>query len=586
MIRLILALFLVGCATAGPDSKEDIPPETATGWRSLESVSAQKYMVAAATPWATKAGLEILRAGGSAVDAAIAVELVLSLTEPQSSGVGGGAFLLHFDAETGDLAGFDGRETAPAAARADRFLDGDSKPRSFFEAVIGGQSVGVPGVVRMFDLAHRKHGKLPWARLFEPAIRLADAGFPLSPRLHGLLERFPFPADMAAGFAMYHRADGSPKPIGTTLKNPEYASLLRLVAQGGADAFYGGAIAADIAQAVASAPRNPAPLTVQDLAGYAAVEREAVCAPYRRYEVCGFPPPTSGGITPLQILGVLAHFDLKRHDVDSAETAHLFAEASRLAYADRGLYLADPDFVNVPSTLLDPGYLARRAALVDPARSMGIAKPGSPPGVHAGAFARDASPELPSTSHVVVVDAQGDTVSMTASIESAFGSRIQVRGFLLNNELTDFSFVPERDGKPVANRLAPGKRPRSSMAPMLVFHGRKTGEKRRLALAIGSPGGSRIIEYVTLAVVRILDYGLDVQEALSHPNVVNRNGPTELEKMDGGAGWAERTRAALEALGHEVKVRELNSGIHAIRAVPGGLVGAADPRREGLVLGD
>ncbi len=578
-------LCAVACATT-ETNKEDIPPEAATGLRQLEAVTASKYMVSSANPHATRAGLEILRQGGSAVDATIAMAVTITMTEPQSSGIGGGAFLMHFEAKNGDVQAFDGRETAPASARGDMFLDAAGKPRTFWDAVVGGLSVGVPGQLRMLELAHKTHGELPWKALFQPAIRLADGGFEVSNRLHLLLGKDPFLKTMAVARAHYYTADGAPKPVGTVLKNPAYAATLRAVAAGGADAFYTGAIAADIARAVTEATRNATPLTAADLSAYKAMVRAPVCGGYRTWEVCGMPPPTSGGITPLQILGVLSHFDVKALGADSVEMAHLFAEASRLAYADRGLYLADPDFVKIPSTLLDPDYLAQRAKLIDMTKSMGKATAGTPPGAAALERAEDASLEIPSTSHMVAVDAAGNAVSMTASIESAFGSRIMVGGFLLNNELTDFSFVAARGEKPVANRVEPNKRPRSSMSPVLVFHPRKAGERRRLHLAVGSPGGSRIIEYVTLALVRILDHGIALQDALGRPNIVNRNGKTELERMAGQAAWAERMRAGLLALGHEVQVRDLNSGLQALMAIEGGYVGAADPRREGIALGD
>ena len=580
-LTVALCLVSVACGTTQPPSREDIPPEEATGLRRLEAVRAKTNMVVAATPLAARAGQEMLEAGGSAMDATVAAALMLTLTEPQSSGIGGGAFLLYHDSGSGNVAAYDGRETAPASARPDMFLKEDGEPRPFWEAVAGGLSVGIPGQLRMLELAHRQHGRLPWARLFEPAIERAEAGFFVSPRLHKLLSLDPFLRTLPAAGALYYTADGRPLPVGTVLKNPALAATFRTVAEGGAAAFYSGPLADRIVAAVSGAPRNPAQLTAADLSGYEAKVRAPVCLRYRRWRVCGFPPPTSGGVTSLQILGLLGHFDLAGKAHDSADFLHLFTEASRLAYADRALYLADPDFVpDVPVRgLLDADYLTTRARSIDPTRSMGKASPGTPPGADTGQWGPDASPQLPSTTHVVVVDAEGNGASMTASIESAFGSHLLVGGFLLNNELTDFSFRPEVDGKPVANRVQPGKRPRSSMSPMLVF------EDRQLVLAVGSAGGSRIIEYVTLAIVRVLDFGLDVQTALNQPNVVNRNGKTELERMVGQEAWLERARAALTALGHEVEIRDLNSGLHALQVTPDGLVGAVDPRREGLVVG-
>ena len=569
------------CVTAGVLDREGIAPEAATGFRSLSSVESQRTMVASANPHASHAGQAMLRAGGSATDAVIAMSLVLTLVEPQSSGIGGGAFLLRFDAATGSVLAYDGRETAPGSASPTQFLDGDTgAPLAFLDAAIGGTSVGVPGLLRMLEMAHAAHGHLPWARLFAPAIALAEDGFLISPRLHALVAGDQALAGSPSVRSTFYDADGVPRAVGDRLTSPALAEVLRAVATGGADAFYSGPLAQDIVDGVNGAWRRPGSMTLADLAGYRAVVRDPVCAPYRAWRVCGMGPPTSGGITVLQILGILSHFDVAKLGVGAPEAVHLFAEASRLAYADRAVYIADPDHIDVPTAaLLAPDYLARRAALITPGRALGTADPGQ---LDREAGAPDISPELPSTSHMVAVDAQGNAVTMTASIEHAFGSRIMVRGFLLNNELTDFAFQPEVDGRPVANRLAPGKRPRSSMAPTLVLDG--AGEK--LVMALGSPGGSRIIDYVARTLVWTLDFGLDVQTAIAAPNVVNRNGKTEIEGMPGHETWTTRTRAALTALGHDVVVRDLNSGLQAIQVTPTGYRGGADPRREGLVLGD
>ena len=570
-----------GAPPAASASKEDIPPEAATGLRQLSGVRAERQMIASANPYASEAGLEMLRAGGSAVDAAVAIALVLTLVEPQSSGIGGGAFLLHYDAQGGRVQSYDGREVAPASARPDMFLVGGA-PRGFLDAVIGGLSVGVPGELRMLELAHRTHGKLPWSRLFEPAIRLAEEGFVLSERLHQLLALDERLARMAGAGTYFYQPDGTPKPVGTVLKNPELGATLRAVASGGADAFHRGEIARDMVAAVRKAPRNPSGMTLADVEGYRAVERPAVCMSYRSWKVCGMPPPSSGGVTTLEILGLLERFDMSAWKERSVESAHLFAEAGRLAYADRDRYLADPDFVKVPSDgLLDRAYLARRSKLIDPQRAAGLVGPGEVVDGGALRWGDDASGDLPSTSHLVVVDDAGNVVSMTASIESAFGSHLMVRGFLLNNELTDFSFLPEVDGKPVANRVEPGKRPRSSMAPVLVLDA-----EGRFLLALGSPGGSRIIAYVARTLVQILDGGLEPQLAIARPNVANRNGVTEIERMPGAEAWAATLEAALAGRGHQVKVGDLNSGLQAIMRVEGGYVGGADPRREGVVVGD
>lgn len=538
-------------------------------------------MVATANPHASQAGLEMLRAGGSALDAAIAAQLVLNLTEPQSSGIGGGAFVMHWDQAARRVSAYDGRETAPAAARPDRFLQPDGKPMSIGEAISSGRSIGVPGLLRVLHLAHAKHGRLPWARLFQPAIRLSEQGFPVSPRLHALIKSDPILKLNAATRAYFYLRDGSPLPVGYRLKNPQFAAVLRQVAQEGPDAFYRGPVAHDIVAAVAAHPR-PGDLTEQDLAAYRAVEREAICGSYRAHRICGMPPPSSGGIGVLAILGVLERFPIAGMRVGSSGAVHLFAEAGRLAYADRDHYVGDPDFVQVPAAgLIDRGYLRGRAKLVNPGRSMVHALPGSPAGVRT-AMGTDATVEAAGTSHVSVVDAQGNAVAMTTTIESPFGSRILVRGFLLNNELTDFSFTPDEGGKPVANRVEPGKRPRSSMSPTFVFARGGAVPGGSFLMTLGSPGGSAIINYVAKTLVSVLDWKLDIQQAIAAPNMGSRNRETEIEK-----GTAlESIAAALRALGHPVGAVELNSGLHGIMRTPGGLAGGADPRREGIAVGE
>ena len=537
---------------------------------------ASRHMIAAANPLAAAAGLDILRQGGSAVDAAIAAQMVLNLVEPQSSGIGGGGFMLHFDAASGETSAYDGRETAPAAETPDLFLDGQGKPLRFLDAVIGGRAVGVPGLLAMLARAHRDHGRLPWARLFAPAIALAEKGFAISPRLHQLIARTPGLAAQATARRYFLTPALEAKPIGAILVNPAFAATLKTIAQFGPARFYGGAIAADIVATVRGASGNPGRLTMGDLAAYRAPVRPPVCRPYRQWRVCGMGPPSSGGVTTLEILGLLERFDLAALAPGSVDAVHLISEASRLAYADRGRYLADSDFVAVPvAGLLDRGYLARRGAMIDPARSLGRALPGTP--APAPAVVGAPTTEGNQTTHLVVVDDAGNAVSMTSSVESAFGSRMMVRGFMLNNQLTDFSFRPVIDGAAVANRVAPGKRPRSSMAPTLVFDA-----KGRLKLAIGTPGGSRIIAFVAEAVIAVLDWNLDVARAVALPHHVNRNGPTELE-----AGTAlEAIAPALAARGAAVVVRRLNSGLHAIAVTARGLEGGADPRREGVALGD
>ncbi|HEY0833010.1 MAG TPA: gamma-glutamyltransferase [Azospirillum sp.] len=555
----------------------DQAPEAATGRTRHTLGTAVRHMVAAANPLAAEAGREILRAGGSAVDAAIAVQLVLALVEPQSSGLGGGAFLVHHAAAERRVTTFDGRETAPASARPDRFLGADGKPMPFAAAVVGGRSVGVPGTVRLLEAAHRRHGALPWSRLFERAIALAETGFAVSPRLNGLLGKDAHLKKTPAAAALYYQPDGTPKPVGTILKNPELAATLRALAERGADAFYDGPIAADIVRTVRTHPTNPGDLTEADLREYRVKERPALCGSYRVYTLCGMGPPSSGAVAVQQILGVLETRDMAALRARMPDAVHWFAEAGRLAFADRGLYLADPDFVPVPvKGLTDSGYIRGRAALVDPARSMGTARPGDPPHKETRAWGQAEAVEN-GTSHIAVVDAAGNAVSMTTTIEDQFGSRQMVRGFLLNNELTDFAFVPQENGKPVANRVEPGKRPRSSMAPTLVFDG-----DGKLYAVVGSPGGSAIINYVAKVLVAILDWGLDPQTAVDLPNFGSRNGPTELEAGTEAETWA----ADLKARGHAVVLMDMTSGAQAIVVTPHGLLGGADSRREGVAVGD
>lgn len=547
---------------------------TAPGEQTTALQEKPQHMVAAANPLAAEAGMQMLRQGGSAVDAAIATAMVLSLVEPQSSGIGGGAFLMHYDAGGRRVTAYDGRENAPAEADEALFLKADGEPMKFWDAVVGGRSVGTPGLLRMLELAHKEHGRLPWAELFAPAIRLAEEGFAISPRLHGLvakdkyLKRFPATADY------FFDAAGNARAVGSLRKNQAFADTLSAVAEDGADVFYRGEIALDIVNQVRGASGNPGLLSYSDLANYQAKKRAPLCGPYRQWQICGMPPPTSGGVAVLQILSLLQPFDLASLEPASAEAVHLVAEAGRLAFADRNRFLADSDFVEVPvEALLDPQYLSERAGLISPERSLGKAEPGlSLQQAHS-----PQQPNPPSTSHLSVVDKDGNAVSMTASIESAFGSRLMARGFLLNNELTDFSFRPAVDGLPVANRVQAGKRPRSSMSPTLVLD-REGG----FVMAIGSPGGSRIIGYTAKAIIATLDWNLTMQQAISLPNFVNRNGPTDLE--EGSDLEALKTR--LEALGHEVTVRNLTSGLHGIRRTESGLQGGADPRREGVVLSE
>jgi gamma-glutamyltranspeptidase/glutathione hydrolase len=516
-----------------------------------DAVVTKRFMVAAAHPLAAEAGYQVLKRGGSAVDAAIAVQMMLGLVEPESSGIGGGAFMLHWSEADKKLRTYDGRETAPAAAKPERFLKPDGNPMGFLEAAVGGQSVGVPGVLRMLELAHQRHGRLPWHELFAAATRVAEEGFTLSPKLHAALERERFLREDPAARRIYYE-----KSPGNLIVNREYAETLRVIARGGARMFYEGDIAKDMVLAVRTHAK-PGDLTEDDLRSYRALEREPVCGPYRQWRLCSMGPPSSGAVAVLQILGLLERTSFARAPPESAAALHLFAEAGKLAYADRARYLGDPDFVTVPvNSLLGSSYLEKRAKLIGE-RAMPLAPPGD---TEAG------------TSHFSIVDARGDIVAMTTTIEAAFGSRIMVRGFLLNNQLTDFDFAP---GGP--NSVAPGKRPRSSMAPTLVFE-----DKDKVRMALGSPGGAMIINYVAKALVATLDWGLDIQEAIELPNFGSRNGPLFLEAGTSYTGF----RADLEARGHAVDTIPLTSGLHGIERMTGGWRGGADPRRDGAVRGE
>ena len=608
------AALLVGCAAPSslPSSQLALPsvaplPEGPSGLIAKPGWSAQRFMVAAANPLATDAGYQVLKVGGSALDAAIAVQMVLTLVEPQSSGIGGGAFLMHWDGKA--VQAWDGRETAPAAADERLFLLPDGKPMPFTQAVVGGRSVGVPGVVRMLEQAHRTHGKLPWARLFEPAIRLAEEGFAVSPRLHTqLLAEQALKATPNAA-AYFYGADGQPLPVGHRLRNPALAQVLKRLAAEGSAALHTGPIAQDMVRRVREHPTTPGLLSTADLAGYRPVVREPICTDWRAYRVCGFPPPSSGHLAVMQILGMLDALGPDAPGVgagaswgaaraggagapdgpSSAPFLHRYTEAARLAFADRAQYVADPDFVPAPggrwTSLLDPAYLQARAALIGP-QSVKTAQPGRPPGVERLSYA--AQPHQPEfgTSHLSIVDGEGRALAMTTTIEAVWGSRILSDGgtglpggFLLNNQLTDFSSAPaDAQGRPIANRVEPGKRPRSSMSPTLVFD-RRDG---RLLMSLGSPGGAAIIHFTAKTLLGTLAFGLDAQRAIDLPNFGSFNGPTVLEKGRFDAATVE----ALKACGHAVQEIDMTSGLQAIQRQGGGWFGGADPRREGVVRGD
>ena len=600
---IALAALLAGCASApGLSYTVPIQPEGSSGYTEKPGWTNAKFAVAAANPLATDAGFQVLKAGGSAVDAAIAVQMVLTLVEPQSSGIGGGAFLLHYNGR--EVEAFDGRETAPAAADEKLFLGADGKPMPFYDGVVGGRSVGVPGTVRMLEMAHRQHGKLAWAELFKPAITLADGGFKVSARLNTLLASEKYLAKDPVAAAYFYDPAGKPWPVGHVLKNPELAAVLRAIAANGSRALLEGEVAQAIVDKVQKHPTNPGKLSLSDLAGYQPRKRTPICHDYsatgRDYRICGFPPPSSGAIAVGQILGILSNTQAASLPLQagvptpagpapSADWLYLYTEAARLAFADRALYLGDPDFVQPPAgnwmSLLDPAYLAGRAKLIGQAPgapSMKVAQPGNPGAVKTSYAPMAPQPEY-GTSHISIVDAQGNALAMTTTIEDVFGARQMVKGVLLNNELTDFSFAPtDADGKPVANRVQPGKRPRSSMAPTLVFD-KASGQ---FLLSGGSPGGAVIIHYVAKTLYGTLNWGLNPQRAIDLPNFGSLNGPSLLEEKR----FPTPTVDVLRTRGAEVREQNMTSGLQAImRGTVNGqpvLLGGADPRREGVVMGD
>ncbi len=582
---ILLAGWLSLTAAAGPafaQQAADVQaPEPAISLQpeSGQPVTAKRHMVVAANPHAARAGLAILEKGGSAADALVAVQAMLGLVEPQSSGLGGGGFLVWYDAATGQLTTIDGRETAPAAATPELFLDESGKPLPFLEAVAGGRSVGVPGIVRLMQMIHDRAGELPWASLFEEAIDLAEEGFEISPRLSGMVaaDRERLAAELGTRNYFFD-PEGNPLPAGTVRRNHDYAETLRSIAQAGPDQFYSGAIADAIVDAVALHPDNPGGLSLEDLAAYEAIERPAVCVNYREHDVCGMGPPSSGAIAIGQILGMVEEFDLAGLGPEDPVAWRIIGDATRLAFADRGRYVADADFVEMPEGLLDPAYLARRAQLLrrDTALPEDAVIAGDPVWKRTELRLPGQELERESTSHFVIVDEAGNIASVTTSIENAFGSLQMAAGFLLNNQLTDFSFLPGEDGALVANRVEPGKRPRSSMSPTIIL---KDGKP---VFALGSPGGSNIIPYVARTIIALIDWKMDPQQAVSLPHLTNRFGRYDLEK--GTA--AEALAADLEALGYAVAITDLNSGLHLVALGEDGLAGGVDPRREGLAIGD
>ena len=618
------AALLAGCATNQPQFTYTAPilPEAASGFTAKPGWATKKFAVAAANPLATDAGYQILKAGGSAVDAAVAVQMVLGLVEPQSSGIGGGAFLLHQDGKAnGKMEAFDGRETAPAAATESLFIGKDGKPMAFTDAVVGGRSVGVPGTVRMLEMAHKQHGKLPWATLFQPAIALAEGGFKVSPRLNTLVADSKTLKNDPVAAAYFYDAAGAAWPVGHVLKNPAYGAVMRGIAKDGSKAMHEGAIAQAMVNKVKNHPTNPGVLSLQDLANYAPKKRDPLCFDYdvkpESYQICGMPPPSSGAIAIGQILGILNNtvapqLPLNAAKVPTAEEflspqwLHLYLEASRLAFADRAQYVADPDFVAAPMddwrSLLDPLYLTQRSKLIGD-MSMKTAVAGVPTSVRAIKTSTNSPlnwkyapmPDQPEygTSHISIIDAAGNALAMTTTIEGAFGSMQMVSpnpnlagGFLLNNELTDFSFAPaDAAGKPIANRVQANKRPRSSMAPTLVID-KTTG---KVIMSAGSPGGALIIHFTAKTLIGTLNWDMNAQQAINLPNFGSLNGPSILEAKRFSPAVVE----ALKAKGHEIREIEMTSGLQAIErttssgaATYDGFFGGADPRREGVVLGD
>ncbi len=575
-VVLLLSSLMVSANTLADDASSR-QPEQSTGLSHLKTATAKEHLVVSANPLATEAGRQVLANGGTAADAIVAVQFVLNLVEPQSSGIGGGAFALWHNASADELVSYDGRETAPANATPELFLGENGKAMGFWRAVIGGRSVGVPGTLKLLQRLHKEHGQLPWADLVQPAIELAREGFEVSPRMARSIST-------ARGLPNYEQTrayffpGGTPLEAGTLLKNEAFADLLESIAAEGADAFYSGELPIAIAQLVQSTSSNPGLLTSDDISAYDVKVRNPVCMQYREHRVCGMGPPSSGMTTVGQILGILQNFDMTSM-ASSVQGYHHFIEASRLAYADRGRYSADSDFIDVPvDGMIDLAYLKSRAELINPDSSMGRAQAGTPPGADVATI-EGLDRDLAGTTHISIIDANGNALSMTSTIENGFGSRLMLNGFLLNNELTDFSFVPEKEGLAVANRVEPGKRPRSSMAPTIVY-----GPDGKVKYVIGSPGGSRIISYVALALVRLIDWNIPLDEVINSGHLLSRNGPVDIEI--GSDVDTAQIIDGLTSLGHEVRVRDLNSGLSAIAVSQDSMFGAADPRREGVAAGE
>lgn len=579
ILAVCAALTLGGAGVWASEENQPLAPEISTGISAKKAVAGAKIMAVTAHPDATKAAYAILKRGGTAADAAIAAQMVLGLVEPQSSGIGGGGFTLYYDAQKRHLITLDGRETAPSTAGHHLFMDEDGKPMDFYDASIGGRAVGTPGLLRMLEKLHDWQGKLPWMDLFSPAIKLAEQGFTVSPRLNEMLkhERGRFEADVETKLYFYPDVV-TPLEAGSIKRNPDYAITLRDIAKNGVSSFYEGEIAKKIVASVQGARRNRGLLSLEDLSSYEVKERKAVCGNYRKYKICSMGEPSSGGLTLLMTLGMLENFDLSSWGPNNPTSWHVMMEASRLAFADRNQYMADPDFVQTPATLLlQSAYLKERAKKINVRKPLLEVNAGVPPGWNTNyRRASDISIKPPGTSHISIVDKYGNILSMTSSIENAFGSRLMVGGFLLNNQLTDFSFNPnDESGLPVTNRVEAGKRPRSSMTPTIIFD-----PSGKPFMVIGSAGGSRIIGYVLQRIVSVIDWGIGVQSALNMPNMVHRGEKLELEKS--GVKFA----ISMKNIGHPVLIGDMNSGLTAIHFKNGYAFGAADPRRDGIAMGE
>ena len=577
--RLIGALIIAFMAIFWPQVAQAYQPEGPSGFTEKQAVKAKRFMISAANPYAVRAGYKILQAGGSALDAAIAAELVLGLVEPQSSGLGGGGYLLHWNSKNKAISTYDGRSAAPANITSGYFLDSFGEPIGRRKTA-GGRWAAVPGLMHLIETTHKKHGKLPWQKLFEPAIRLAEHGFKISPRLHRAIRRNKRIRKNNAALSYFFDSNGDAHPVGYRLINKGYATILKRLAQDGAAAFYKGNIAKRIITSVQHSEHDPGIMTLQDLSNYKSHPREPVCTLYRQFNVCGMGPSTTGGLTVAMTLGLLERFNLSAYGPRSVQAYHLFVEASRLAHKDRSQYIADPDFVDVPIRgLIARDYLEKRTKLIDPQERTGSVEPGEPPQKPNKKSALDDFTEVPSTSHLSVVDSEGNAVSFTTTLGRSFGSGVMVKrlGFLLNSQMTNFSQRPTRDGLPVVNHAEGGKRPRSTQSPTLVFNSNGS-----LRLVIGSPGGGRIINYVTKTLIAVLDWKLDIQSAISLPHVIDRRGRIELERNTDAINFKQ----ALEERGHKIHIRHLTSGLHGIEVTTDGLIGGADPRREGIVMGD